>query len=1481
MKFSSGIKTRLKAALLACCLCMLTFGKAWPQQIMDEGNGNKYFRVDLMDHSFFARMVMVSEFQLLDMAKVVASDEKGILYIYPFENQFDHVSKNIESVFRYIEKCETELNKDEQGALLKALIANYGTWIENYARSGERTTVNDSCHTSMPFCTGTIYTFPAGIDTYSQYGPYYGCLTSQPNPAWYHMRIGTSGAITIKMTSDPSEDIDFCLWGPFDNPVSPCPMNATNGGLTSGKIVDCSYSSSATEYADITNGITGQYYILVITNYSDDPCNITFQQTGGSGTTDCTILPPPASSNSPVCVGQTIQLSAANVTNATYNWTGPAGFTSQLQNPVIYNAQTIHAGIYSLTITVNGQTSAPTTTEVIVQTMLPQANMPQGPSNLCINAPDSQYTTTLLPGADSYSWSLLPADAGIITGTGTNAVVNWNNLFFGQAQIGVSGVNSCGAGVSSPLLQVQITSTPLEMPLPTGPQSICQGSEPTQYSTTGSLYATSYEWMLQPTGAGTISGSGQSISVNWSAGFFGTAMLKVRGVNTCGNSAWSPTLDIFVSELPGTCAVPVGPVLFCNSGLSGNYSTTVVAGAVSYLWVIAPDAAGTVSGNSNAVSVNWSPSFSGTASIKVAAVNSCGAGTYSNTLSVSITDAPQVSAGNDTTVYSGAVIVLKGAITGNATGLQYHWEPAALLVNPNVLRPTTLPLSNTTLFTLTVTKTANNCQYEDNVLVEVSGAPLSAIVSGTPLQICPGGSSQLHVEAYGGNTGNYQYSWYQNSVLFSNLQSPVVSPSVTTTYTAQVFDGTSTFSGTVTIVVWPQVTANAGNDIQINFNTPATLSGSASPPGVYSYHWQPAPLLINPDIQNPVTVPLTESTVFTLTVEDQHQCMSPPDQVLVTVTGGQMVASASASPPAVCQGESSTLSVQVSGGNVAGYQFSWYHEGLLIGDHQSIVVEPENTGTYTAEIWDGFNTVSSDVILQVWTLPVASAGGDATIPNGTSVQLQGSASQGGGNYSYYWQPVEKVDNPAIANPTTVLMYSTTNFTLSVTDGNGCQDSDQVTVFVTGGLLFASIEASPAEICVGQTSDLTVLTSGGSGNYTYHWTSIPPGFSSQLKDVTVNPMVNTTYFLEVYDGFTTFSAQVPLIVNPLPLVNAGPDKTILNGTSTLLTSQVSGGSPPFNYLWSPSSFVMEPTNAQTLTTNLFSSQVFILQVTDSKGCSSYDQVEVLITGGPLQVNPVADEAVICRNQFTTLRAMPGGGSNNYVSYLWTGTDGYASTEASPQVSPETTTTYTVVVFDGFNSVSGNVTVTVNQLPEINLIPFNDPRVLVISPTEIGVCVHDTITLNAGNPGAIYLWSNGSTNHSISISTSGLSFDVQSFQVTVTNPETSCQNTANLTAYFTFQNCSYGIEEQIADNVLLVYPNPSHDGIFKVKIPDGSQPGQLKIFSLAGQQLLEMKFEKLSSPGTEMNLDLSHFAKGLYILKFEGLDRVWYCPVIISH
>lgn len=223
---------------------------------------------------------------------------------------------------------------------------------------------NNLCSNSDPFCTDNgLYEFPAGVNAGTgEPGPYYSCLGTQPNPAWYYMRILDPGNMDIYMYSTPQVDIDFCCWGPYADPFEPCPA-----GLTRDKVVDCSYSTNWNETCEIRNAQTGDYYILLITNYSNRPCNIHFSKVDGEATTDCTILPPLVSYDMPVCEGHDLLLYAHGTSGDTFHWFFEGdSWTSDDQNPVRTEATTDMSGTYGCVITRDGQQSDTAYIEVVV-----------------------------------------------------------------------------------------------------------------------------------------------------------------------------------------------------------------------------------------------------------------------------------------------------------------------------------------------------------------------------------------------------------------------------------------------------------------------------------------------------------------------------------------------------------------------------------------------------------------------------------------------------------------------------------------------------------------------------------------------------------------------------------------------------------------------------------------------------------------------------------------------------------------------------------------------------------------------------------------------------------------------------------------------------------------------------------------------------------------------------------------------------------
>jgi hypothetical protein len=89
--------------------------------------------------------------------------------------------------------------------------------------------------------------------------------------------------------------------------------------------------------------------------------------------------------------------------------------------------------------------------------------------------------------------------------------------------------------------------------------------------------------------------------------------------------------------------------------------------------------------------------------------------------------------------------------------------------------------------------------------------------------------------------------------------------------------------------------------------------------------------------------------------------------------------------------------------------------------------------------------------------------------------------------------------------------------------------------------------------LGTSSQLNTVATGGSGTYTYSWTSIPAGFTSTLPNPLVTPAITTQYIAAVNDGTITKTDTATLTVISQPAANAGPDATYANTVPLILAS----------------------------------------------------------------------------------------------------------------------------------------------------------------------------------------------------------------------------------------------------------------------------------------------------------------------------------------
>lgn len=191
--------------------------------------------------------------------------------------------------------------------------------------------------------------------------------------------------------------------------------------------------SSFTFTDTVTSG-TYYYYVHVTQADGHDawsaPMWITYDLAG------CTPPASPVAANDgPECLGGTVNLTATTVPGATYSWTGPGGFTSSDQNPVLSNIQANQAGTYSVVAIVAACPSAPANTTVVVRTTTTTIT---APASLCPSSMAVVFVPDAGPGA-TYAWNV--TNGTLVSGDGTRF------LTFGT---GTSGTTALSVTVGFP-----------------------------------------------------------------------------------------------------------------------------------------------------------------------------------------------------------------------------------------------------------------------------------------------------------------------------------------------------------------------------------------------------------------------------------------------------------------------------------------------------------------------------------------------------------------------------------------------------------------------------------------------------------------------------------------------------------------------------------------------------------------------------------------------------------------------------------------------------------------------------------------------------------------------------------------------------------------------------------------------------------------------------------------------------------------------
>lgn len=1015
----------------------------------------------------------------------------------------------------------------------------------------------ESCSMPNSFCSQPI-TYPAGTGgtVTAPVGPDYDCLGSQPNPAWFNMQVATSGDFTFGISA--GSDIDFIIWGPFASPTGAC-----LAGLTAGNVVDCSFSGTANEVATIPNATAGEYFIIMITNYSGVAQNIDFTQSGGVGAANCNIL----------CniTGLTGTPGTCQLASNTYDVTGTITTTSPPTSgtltissscggpPVVLNPPFSTSMNYTLTgvptttgactITAAYSADVSCTRTVTVNSPAPCGSCTMTASNTgpyCQGATIS-LTTTPVAGA-TYAWN----GPNGFTATGQSVTIP-------NAIASMSGTYSvtatAGPAVCLTTTSVSVTATPI---VTANSETICSGSS----ATITANGAATYSW-APATGLSATTGS--VVTANPTA----TTTYTITGTtSSCvglGNSTITvnPTPTVTVNS-PTVCA--------------GENAFLSASGATTYAWSPATNLSSTTGAN---VTSNSTVTIVYT----VTGIDQGCSATATSTVTVNQTQ---------NLIINTAAYCQGGSATLTASGATtYVWSPATGLSSTTGASVTANP-TVTTIYS--VVGTSAGCNATGSTTVTVNPNPI--IDAGVNDTVCLGFSTAITA------TGGFSYLWSADPSLNSTtIASPTASPTVTTTYTVTGTDVNGCVgTDNVTILVPPTFTLTP---TAINATCFASCNGAASVSATpstggfanYTYTWD-----------NGSTAQIINGLcagIYTVVVRDFASCVQSTS---VTITEPTILSIAEASnTPVNCNGGTDgTASVNVSGGT-APYNYFWQPIGTTTASNNNLAA-----GTYSISAVDvnGCNSNTTITITEPQAISINPVTGN-TICIGQNTNLTVSASGGTGAYTFAWTDGTNTLSGSTVN---VSPTSTTSYTVSAIDANNCNaiNTQSVTVIVNPPLTMNFI--SSYAICEGGFENVDVSGFGGSGTHTFSWNPMTGVtlLNASGSSAKLNPTSTTNYTVSINDncGTPTADTNFVLTVNPKPVLSITP--AVTSGCQPLEVNFTGTSSNiPVQCYWdfggNGNSYNCNPTRVFSDDGNF----LITYNVTDLNGCTNFVNSNVIV------------------------------------------------------------------------------------------------------------------------------------------------------------------------------------------------------------------------------------------------------------------------------
>lgn len=878
-------------------------------------------------------------------------------------------------------------------------------------------TSTNACPDSLVTFTN-LSTIPSGtITTYAwNFGD--GNNSALANPTHAYAAAGTYQVTLIATSNIGCQDSISHNVTVYDSPVAGFTANDVCDGetviFTNNSSIGTGTLSYAWAFGDggTSTDLNPTHLYLAAGAYT-----VTLTATSNNGCMDTvtrvvTVNPTPTAaftaSATTICFGDTITFTNASTTgtDVVYNWDfGDGNFGNFVTDTqYVYAA----AGNYTVTLeAVDTITFCGTTTTINI-TVNEEPVVGFTFTDVCDGTTVTFTNTSAIPtGTLSYVWNF---------GDGaTSTDINPTHLYAGPGAYNVLLTATSNNGCIDTL-----TQTVTVLPEPVADFSLSSTTacdRDTVFMTNNSTTVGTdivYAWTF---GDGNTSNDVSPAYVYGAPGTYSIVLTVTDTVTGCSDVA-SDTVTIFHRAVPAFTTADV----CLGSAASFTNGTTIGVGTVSYFWDFGDT---TFSTDINPTHVYDSIGIK-TVTLIVTTNNGC-SDTVTQTLIVHPLPETSFSVGptcfGNPTDFTNLTTIAFGTTT-------YLWN-----FGDGVTDTATNPSHTYTVlgnYTVTLTSTSNaGCSTDTSVVITVHPNPTADFIAAN---VCEDDSVLFDNNStvpYGTLTSFWEFGDGFTSVSDNPTYAYTGFGDFAVTLVSTSNNGcTDTINKTVTVYPKPTVAFDVedvciGDIVEFNNLSAVPNNGTIADlrwffgDGAVSLETSPDHLYTSPGIYQPFLV-ITTTQGCTDTLRKTVVVHELPPATIQAL-----------GPLAFCDGGSVDLRAPAG---QAGYEWSTGETT------QTITVT--TSGVYTVTVTSIFNCTNVDSIeVIVWPLPIADAGNDTTISKGYSAQLNGS----GGN-DYEWAPMETLNNPSIANPIATPLVTTT-YTLLVTDTNGCQDTDSVTVFV--------------------------------------------------------------------------------------------------------------------------------------------------------------------------------------------------------------------------------------------------------------------------------------------------------------------------------------------------------------------------------------------------------------------------------------------------